>query len=646
MDPWPAGAADGRKRERRMPNGSQARWSHYALVAAVAGLTVFWRLGVTMLDGHECLVAVPARTMAQPNHWLGEIIRPELAPPNTPWNHWMVPVLNGYPRLNKTPLAYWAVGGLFEAGLPRDEFTVRLPSALAAVLMALVTLWLGRRMFSPPAALLGALMLATSWATQWGRVARPDMLAALWMTLGMACFYAGLTALGRGRSHAWMVAGLLALGLGGLSKQIVPLFLVLPLLLYVAWRSSQAKAGYLEPAEAPPNRDASAVSYAGARAPDRPRRWLAAYLILSVAGLTIYCNMLTFEWWHWWTALGLSSFVGQVASAAALLGGPTLWYFVRCWGRIEWGKLLPSSIPGIILGIISLLIPFLFLLWMWYMERLFSQAAQTFSSQNVARAVGMGKFEETHPPGFYIGAMFQLILPWVAFVPGALAVPFLQRFRRDRDVLLFLLFWVFGLGLIFSAAVGKRWHYMLPAAPAMCLVMGYVAEDLFFQHRWLSARWAAAELRPRAGRPGVGRRGADRPVRDAPVRLAAGDAAGGNALDGRRRPGAGDRPGRLLVGAAGPAVGGAGDAVHRLGRRDHGLRHKGGPVAEVQGRGRRRAVGLDRRAVRPGVVGLEGRQPADGLLLRPGHPGGAMAPRQPPANAPRWAGPADSGWTG
>ena len=137
-------------------------WWQYLLVMGVTAVLMLSSFSITPLDNHEALVAVTARTMTEPSHWINPDAYEKPIPPNTPLNHWLVPVFNGQPRLVKTPLAYWLVAGLVKLGMPMDEFTSRLPSAIAAVLTAIVVLALGRRIMPPRAALLGALMFSTS----------------------------------------------------------------------------------------------------------------------------------------------------------------------------------------------------------------------------------------------------------------------------------------------------------------------------------------------------------------------------------------------------------------------------------------------------------------------------------------------------
>jgi 4-amino-4-deoxy-L-arabinose transferase-like glycosyltransferase len=83
-----------------------------------------------------------------------------------------------------------------------------------------------------------------------------------------------------------------------------------------------------------------------------------------------------------------------------------------------------------------------------------------------------------------------LSLPWAAFVPGAFAVALMRRFSAHRRQLAYLLLWCVGLFVLFTASAAKREHYILPVLPALCLLMGFVAEDVFFKHVWIASRLA------------------------------------------------------------------------------------------------------------------------------------------------------------
>lgn len=455
-----------------MTRQSAVRWGHYGLIIGVATVMMLWQLGLRPLDSHESYVGITVQAMAQPDQWLDPLLTSPV-PPNTPLNHWMVPVFNGSPRLVKTPLAYWCVTGLVKAGLPISEFTTRLPSAIAAILLAVVTLALGRRMFSPRAALLGTLVLVTSFGVQaWGRNGRPEMLLCLWTTLAMACFYTGVNTSPPGRRHAWLLAGWVAMGLGNLSKEFVPLLLGLPILIWLGWRSSQ------EPAPAGATTDSAAPG------PDRPQRWFVIYLIATGIGVVVYDLVQKLPFLDWWTPLHLAQKYGAAGTLAATVGIPLGWYLLRCRAWREGKRMLLSGIPGIAIMLL------MFVPWLLYMAHLFPQAGGVFSQQVTDRAAGAEKWFDGKLPGFYVMYLVMLTLPWVIFLPGALAIPFSRRFREDREKLVFLLTWIFGLIVLFSVAAGKRGHYILPAVPAAGLLLGYCLEDVFFRHRWFSLKTA------------------------------------------------------------------------------------------------------------------------------------------------------------
>jgi len=446
-------------------------WTHYLLVVIVAGLLMFWRLGVTALDEHECYVAATARTMADGSsgEWLidGAVGDAEYEPPpHNALNHWMLPVLNGRPRLKKTPLAYWCVAltarasGLVSRGeAVVNEWTARLPSAIAAILLVVVTLALGRRMFSPRAALIAAVMLATSAGLQkWGRNARPEMLLCLLMTLAMACFYLALQARSRARRIVWMAAFWVAMGLGNLAKEFVPLLLAWPALVFLFWRQS--------------DRDREDLASLGL---------LRRFLLASGIGLIAHVTITATPALHWWTLVGIGAEQGPYVTLAVTLGLPMLWYFVQTRGWRQLRPLLPTAIPG------TMVMLSMFLPWMLYMRQLFPGLAdRTFSEQVIDRAAGAASWQVTGPHE-YILALITMSLPWVAMVPGAFAAGLMKRFSSHRRPLVFLLLWVVGLIGLFSAAAGKREHYILPMLPALCLLMGFVAEDVFFNHKWISA---------------------------------------------------------------------------------------------------------------------------------------------------------------
>jgi 4-amino-4-deoxy-L-arabinose transferase-like glycosyltransferase len=121
-------------------------------------------------------------------------------------------------------------------------------------------------------------------------------------------------------------------------------------------------------------------------------------------------------------------------------------------------------------------------------ERFPDYASQVFSDQVADRAAGTGSWSPDDPSKYLTG-LLTLSLPWVGLL-GCVATPLMKRFADRRRPLTYLLLWCAGLVALFASAAGKREHYILPMIPALCLLMGFVAEDVFFRHRWISPRLA------------------------------------------------------------------------------------------------------------------------------------------------------------
>jgi 4-amino-4-deoxy-L-arabinose transferase-like glycosyltransferase len=430
----------------------------YLLVGAVAAVISLWNLGQGLLEEHECYVAIPAANMATPEAWLDPQVNAQPMPPNTAINHWIVPVFNGQPRLVKTPLAYWCLAGLLKLGLPLDEFTARLPSAIEAILLSLVTLALGRKMFGARAGLLGALVLTTSLGVlYWGRNGRPEMLLCLLMAAAMYCFYAAFHCSGWAK-HRWLLAGWAAMSMGNLAKEVVPCLLIAPLLLYLAWQESESDAK-LQPGSS---------------------RRFGIGILAFIHGAIIYSVLLALVSFKQWQSVPHL----QVIAGAALVGGPAIWYFFAARGYRRLPPLLPASVPGILLMVAP------FALWMWHTQQMFPAADNVWTTQIADRAVGAGQWQKRPLPGYYIGSLLYLALPWVVLIPGAFAVARMKRFRQDSQGLVFLFLWLVTLVMLFNCNAGKHWHYLLPVVPALSLLVGYCLNDLFFEHRWLTQKLA------------------------------------------------------------------------------------------------------------------------------------------------------------
>lgn len=147
---------------------------------------------------------------------------------------WITPTFNYQLRVDKPALLYWLqMCGYLTLGI--DEFSARLPSALAALLTVLLTYALGRRCFDPATALLGAVVLASSLLFSGSaHFANPDALLNACNVLTFLLVWIGLQA-GHSRWLGWVGV---STGLGFLAKG--PVALVLPaavVLLFLLWTS-------------------------------------------------------------------------------------------------------------------------------------------------------------------------------------------------------------------------------------------------------------------------------------------------------------------------------------------------------------------------------------------------------------------------
>jgi 4-amino-4-deoxy-L-arabinose transferase-like glycosyltransferase len=146
--------------------------------------------------------------------------------------NWVVPTFNGSLREDKPALLYWLQGGAYHF-FGVNEFSARLPSALAALIAVLVVYELARGMAGARVGLLAGVILSSVVAfTAAGHFANPDALLTACLTFSLAHFWLDYRA---GR-RTWMVLGGVSSGLAVLAKG--PVGLVLPLAvvgLFLLW---------------------------------------------------------------------------------------------------------------------------------------------------------------------------------------------------------------------------------------------------------------------------------------------------------------------------------------------------------------------------------------------------------------------------
>lgn len=161
-------------------------------------------------------------------------------------HHWLVAELQGRPRLEKPPLPRWAIAAVFALTGRRDEWALRLPSALCGLATVGLVLALGRRMAGESVGRAAALVLCSmAFFVGEMRQASNDAPLAFFTTLALYAAWRRLhqdqdeeqielhkASTGRSR---WALLFYAALGLGFLAKgPVILLFVVVALVPYLA----------------------------------------------------------------------------------------------------------------------------------------------------------------------------------------------------------------------------------------------------------------------------------------------------------------------------------------------------------------------------------------------------------------------------
>ncbi|HEU4708188.1 MAG TPA: glycosyltransferase family 39 protein [Methylophilaceae bacterium] len=189
------------------------------LVASVllAAILLLWGLGsIPLLSYNEARRALSTASMFTSGDWL-------------------LPRLNGELYLTKPPLFYWLEASASLVAGSVNEWTLRLPSAMAAAVTAILAYRFAHRHFGIWAALFTLqLLLANASFALFARRAEIEMLLA---TLCFASLLAALHyVLEEGRRY-WLWLSYFLLGLGVLTKgPLVLIFVTLPLLVLAFFR--------------------------------------------------------------------------------------------------------------------------------------------------------------------------------------------------------------------------------------------------------------------------------------------------------------------------------------------------------------------------------------------------------------------------
>jgi 4-amino-4-deoxy-L-arabinose transferase-like glycosyltransferase len=191
-----------------------------------------------------------------------------------------------------------------------------------------------------------------------------------------------------------------------------------------------------------------------------------------------------------WACLGLAVMTKGIAAIA--LTGLIVGGFIIC--RRDWRALLSMAwVPGLLIFAV-IVVP-----WHWAVS---AENPGFFHFyivvQHFARLVS---HEHAKPFWFFIAIFPFGMFLWVAFFSRAAAKSFREAFKAVRsprtnggqgESILFLVIWVAGVIGLFSLSKGKIIPYILPAYPAMALLMAHFVRDRAFMKR--STLWGVAIL--------------------------------------------------------------------------------------------------------------------------------------------------------
>lgn len=243
--------------------------------------------------------------------------------------------------------------------------------------------------------------------------------------------------------------------------------------------------------------------FIGVRLFDRPTALLAGLLLATSSGYFAYAHDARPDMLYaFWCSGALAALVGALTAAqrgAATVVPAVLMWLCFALATLTKGPQVPAMLLvaalwigrrhgiGRVLHSVKglLLMAALTLPWWWLVQQRLGVAA--IAGSQLGGTLLRAHLRQFLDP-YYLYATLQLLLPWLVLVPAAIALPF-RSAELARGARLLGLPVVIAL-LLFSLGAQKRWFYMLPFLPAMCLLMaGATLHSL--RYGWLSrvSRW-------------------------------------------------------------------------------------------------------------------------------------------------------------
>lgn len=150
--------------------------------------------------------------------------------------NYIVPEVGGNPYFRKPPLVNWLVAASFRIFGVRNEWTARLPSALAVLAVAIAFVTIAHRSLGPRGSIIAALI----WMTNIGMIEKGRLIEieALYISLSGLAIIFWLSFLGKSPWLIWVPASIF-LGLGLLAKGPTHLIFFYAIVFAVLWQMKE-----------------------------------------------------------------------------------------------------------------------------------------------------------------------------------------------------------------------------------------------------------------------------------------------------------------------------------------------------------------------------------------------------------------------
>ena len=210
------------------PATAQSRTVRKRSIAAIVAVWLVLHLGCLftpgLLDDVDSIYIEVAREMLQRHDYV-------------------TPYVDGIRFFDKPPLMYWMAAGSMKVFGPYD-WAARLPLSVMVLALFLSVYALGRRLFAERAGFYAAIAMATSLGPYlFTRFYIPDILNALWMTLGVHLFLIALDHVRAGTSARWPIYGFaVVMGLNLLTKGLIGIVFPIGFVVFYALLTKQTRS--------------------------------------------------------------------------------------------------------------------------------------------------------------------------------------------------------------------------------------------------------------------------------------------------------------------------------------------------------------------------------------------------------------------